>query len=329
MMRDGAAPVSPFSDMQFEGGRKLLPTHSIYHVTMKSHLWPALPLAAWQATYDTLHMWTQIVGKVALATTPLSNHFWNIAFRLTSRGFETQPMVLHGHTFTAAFDLVSHELTFTCSDGRRAAIPLQSRTVANFYSAVMRTLHGMDADIHIWTMPVEFPNPIRFEEDTTHHSYDPDCANAYWRAVTSMQPVFEEFRCRFVGKCSPLHFFWGSFDLAVTRFSGRRAPVKPGADAIMRESYSHEVISHGFWPGGGAVKEAAFYAYAAPQPEGFPDARVEPAAAFYSAELGEFILPYDAVRTSSSPEAALMSFLDSTYRHAADLAKWDRPALER
>jgi hypothetical protein len=294
-----------------------------------SHLWPALPLEAWQPTYDTLHMWTQIIGKVALATTPLSNHYWNIAFRLTSRGFETHPMVAHGHTFTATFDLVSHELVFACSDGRRATIALESRTVANFYAAVMRTLHGMDVDIRIRTMPVEFPNPIRFEEDTTHHKYDPEWANTYWRAVTSMQPVFDDFRCRFVGKCSPLHFFWGSFDLAVTRFSGRRAPVKADADKVTRESYSHEVISHGFWPGGGGMQQAAFYAYAVPQPEGLPLARVEPAAAFYSKELGEFILPYEAVRTSSSPEAALMAFLESTYARAADLAKWDRPALER
>jgi hypothetical protein len=187
----------------------------------------------------------------------------------------------------------------------------------------------MGLDIPIRTMPVEFPNPIPFEKDRTHRSYDRDSVNAYWRAVTSMQPVFEEFRCRFVGKCSPLHFFWGSFDLAVTRFSGRRAPLKPGADAMTREAYSHEVISHGFWPGSGAIPQAAFYAYAVPQPEGLPSAQVEPAAAFYSTELGEFILPYEAVRTASSPEAALTSFLESTYLRAADLAHWDRDALER
>jgi hypothetical protein len=291
--------------------------------------WPPLPLEAWQATYDTLHMWTQIVGKLTLATTPLSNHFWNIAFRLTARGFETQPMVSRGHTFTAAFDLVGHELVFTCSDGRRAAIALEPGTVADFYADVMKTLEKMGLDIQIRTMPVEFPNPIPFEKDTTHRSYDRDSVGAYWRAVTSMQPVFEEFRCRFIGKCSPLHFFWGSFDLAVTRFSGRRAPLKPNADALTREAYSHEVISHGFWPGGGAVPQAAFYSYAVPQPEGLPRAQVEPAAAFYSTELGEFILPYEAVRTAISPEAALMSFLESTYLRAADLAHWDRGALER
>jgi hypothetical protein len=296
---------------------------------MKQDAWPPLPLAVWRETYDTLHMWTQIVGKIALATTPLSNHFWNVAFRLSARGFETQPMVSQGHTFTAAFDLVAHELVFTCSDGRRAAIALEPRTVADFYAAVMKTLHDMGIDVHVWTMPVEVADPIPFDKDTTHHSYDAKWANAFWRALTSMQPVFEEFRCRFVGKCSPVHFFWGSFDLAVTRFSGRRAPVKPDADAVTRESYSHEVISHGFWPGGGAVPQAAFYAYAVPQPEGFDRARADPAAAFYSKELGEFILPYESVRIASSPEAALMAFLDSTYRPAADLAHWDRAALER
>src|SRR5258708_18605420 len=229
-----------------------------------SHLWPALPLEGWQETYDTLHMWTQIIGKVALATTPLSNHHWNIAFHLTSRGFETRPMVNHGHTFTAAFDFVAHELAFTCSDGRRAAIPLQSRTVANFHAAMMRTLNGMGVDVHIWTMPVECPNPIRFEEDTTHHSYDPQCANAFWRAIISMQPVFDDFRCRFVGKCSPLHFFWGGFDLAVTRFNGRRASLPPDADVITRKAYSHEVITHAFWPAASARKQAAFHAYPKP-----------------------------------------------------------------
>jgi hypothetical protein len=264
-----------------------------------------------------------------LATTPLSNHFWNIAFRLTARGFETQPMKAQGHVFTAAFDLVGHELVFTCSDGRRAAIALQPRTVAEFYAEVMKTLRGIGIDVHIWTMPVEFLDPIRFEEDTKHRAYDAKWANAFWRAIASMQPVFDEFRCGFVGKCSPLHFFWGSFDLALTRFSGRRAPVKPGADFVTRESYSHEVISHGFWPGGGAVTEAAFYAYAAPAPEGFAEARVEPAAAYYSKDLGEFLLPYEAVRTAAMPEAALMSFLESTYLSGAECARWDRPALER
>jgi hypothetical protein len=288
-----------------------------------------LPLEAWQDTCATLHMWTQIIGKVALATTPLCNHYWNIAFRLTSRGFAMQPMVSQGRTFSAVFDLVGHELILTTADGRRATVALEPRTVADFYAAVMESLRRMGLDIHIWTKPVEVPNPIRFEQDTTHHSYDRAWANAFWRAVVSMRPVLEEFRCRFIGKCSPVHFFWGSFDLAVTRFSGRRAPERPDADAVTRESYSHEVISHGFWPGSGAVPQAAFYAYAAPEPEGFRAAAIEPASSFYSSELGIFILPYDAVRDARSPEAELMAFLDSTYGHAADLARWDRRALER
>jgi hypothetical protein len=291
--------------------------------------WPALSLAGAQDTYDTLHMLTQIVGKIALATTPLSNHYWNIAFRLTARGFETQPLRWHGHVFTAAFDLVGHELVFTCSDGKRAAIKLEPRTVAEFYATIKKTLHDIDLDVHIWTMPVEYENPIPFEKDTTHHSYDAAWVDALWRAITCMQPVFDAFRCDFVGKCSPLHFFWGSFDLALTRFSGRRAPERPDADKVTRESYSREVISHGFWPGSGTVKEPAFYAYAAPAPEGFATARVEPDTAFYHGEFSNFILPYEAVRSAASPEAALMSFLQSTYRVGADLARWDRDELER
>jgi hypothetical protein len=291
--------------------------------------WPELPLAAWQDTYATLHMWSQVVGKVVLAATPLANHYWNVAFRLTSRGFETQPMTVNGHTFTAAFDLVSHELAFTCTDGRRASIPLAPRTVADFHAEVMKTLREMGVDVHIWTRPTEVEVAIPFEKDTTHRSYDAAWANAFWRAMMAMQPVFEAFRCRYVGKCSPVHFFWGGFDLAVTRFSGKRAPPEPDADSIEREAYSHEVISHGFWPGGGAMPEAAFYAYAKPEPEGFRDARVSPAAAAYNTQLGEFILPYEAVRTSSAPEDALTSFLESTYVQAADLARWDRKALER
>jgi hypothetical protein len=295
----------------------------------RDNRWPELPLAAWQDTYATLHMWSQVVGKVVLAATPLANHYWNVAFRLTSRGFETQPMTVNGHTFTATFDLVSHELAFTCTDGRRASIPLVPRTVADFHAEVMKTLRKMGIDVHIWTMPTEVEDAIPFEKDTVHRSYDAAWANAFWRAMMAMQPVLEAFRCRYVGKCSPVHFFWGGFDLAVTRFSGKRAPLKPDADKITREAYSHEVISHGFWPGGGAMPDAAFYAYAVPEPEGFRDARVAPAAARYDTKLGEFILPYEAVRASNAPEDALMSFLESTYVQAADLARWDRKALER
>jgi hypothetical protein len=208
-------------------------------------------------------------------------------------------------------------------------IPLEPRSVASFYRLLMDTLHGLGIDVRIWPMPVEIPDPIRFTEDETHHAYDPVCANAFLLALLSIKQVFKSFRCEFVGKCSPVHFFWGSFDLAVTRFSGRRAPERPEADAMTRESYSHEVISHGFWPGSGAVPDAAFYAYAAPAPAGFDAAAVEPPAASYNREFGEFILPYEAVRRSADPVAALTAFLNSTYEAGARLAGWNRDELER
>jgi hypothetical protein len=291
--------------------------------------WPALPLAEWRATYDTMHMASQLVGKLALAMTPLSNHYWNIALHPTSRGLVTQAMRWGGGSLTAELDWLEHQLVLKCSDGRTQVVPLRSEPIADFYAATMAALRRMGVEPHIWTMPVEYPDPIRFEEDRTHRTYDPRWASAFWRALESMWPVFERFRAGFVGKCSPVHFFWGGFDLAVTRFSGRRAPERPGADAVTRESYSHEVISHGFWPGGLGVEEAAFYAYAAPEPDGFAATAVEPAAAFYSQELHEFILPYEAVRTAASPEQALWAFLETTYASAARLAQWDRAALER
>ncbi|HZZ94220.1 MAG TPA: DUF5996 family protein [Usitatibacter sp.] len=292
--------------------------------------WPALPLAEWRDTYATLHMWTQVVGKLVLATTPLSNHWWNVAFRLTSRGFATPPMSCGGGcTLGAVFDLVSHRLELHASTGAHETIALGPKTVARFHADVMAALHRMGIEIAIWTMPVEVPDAIRFENDTVHRSYDPKWASAFWRALDSMRPVFEEFRGRFLGKCSPLHFFWGSFDLALTRFSGHRAPDDPSADAVTREAYSHEVISQGFWPGGVGFEDAAFYAYAAPEPAGFKGARVRPDAATYDTALNEFLLPYQAVRTSSSPERDLMLFLESTYEQGAALAHWDRHALER
>jgi hypothetical protein len=238
-------------------------------------------------------------------------------------------MVTGGRAITITFDFVGHELVLQCSDGGAEVIALEPRSVADFHAMVMAALHRLGFDVHIWTMPVEVREPIRFEADTVHDAYDPAYANAFWRSLVSMKPVFEEFRCRFVGKCSPVHFFWGSFDLAVTRFSGRRALERPGADSITRESYSHEVISHGFWPGGGAMLEPAFYAYAAPEPRGFRNVPVLPSAAFYSTELSEFILPYDAVRSAASPEDALTAFLETTYSGAADLAAWARAQLER
>jgi hypothetical protein len=291
--------------------------------------WPELRLDAWRDTYATLHMWTQIVGKLCLALTPRTNHFWNIAFHVTSRGLATPTLTVGDHSLTLTFDFVSHQLLFQCSDGRTQTIPLQPRTVADFYRLVMETLRRMGVDAKIWTMPVEIRDPIRFEADTKHRSYDPEQANACWRALVAMKPVFERFRCGFVGKCSPVHFFWGSFDLAVTRFSGRRAPARAGADTITAEAYSHEVVSHGFWPGSGAIQQPAFYAYATPEPAGFKDATIRPAAAFYSKDLSEFILPYDAVRSALSPEQELTAFFESTYDPAARLANWNRADLER
>jgi uncharacterized protein DUF5996 len=291
--------------------------------------WPALPLEGWRETYDTLHMWTQVIGKVVLATSPLTNHYWNIAFQLVPRGLRSLPMHSRGRTLTATFDFMSHELVLECSDGKKAAMALQPMTVARFHESVMSKLREMEVEAHIWTMPVEFADPIRFEEDTVHNAYDAERASAFWRALVSMQPVFERFRAQFLGKCSPLHFFWGSFDLALTRFNGRRAAQAPDADALTREAYSHEVISHGFWPGSGSVAEPAFYAYAAPEPEGFREAKIRPAAARYNTEFSNYILPYEAVRTAASPEDELRSFLESTYAEAARLAGWNRAELER
>jgi hypothetical protein len=274
-------------------------------------------------------MWTQIAGKICLALMPRVNHFWGIAFQITPRGLMT-PALPHGHrTFTMTFDFIAHELAIETSEGTRQAIPLKPQTVADFYRTVMETLRALGLETRIWTMPVEFPDPIRFEQDVTHRSYDLAAVQRFHEALLAMKPVLEAFRAEFIGKCSPVHFFWGSFDVAVTRFSGRPAPERPGADSITREAYSHEVISHGWWPGGGPVNEPAFYAYAAPEPEGLKTALVQPAAAYYSKDLNEFILPYEAVRASATPEADLQSFLRSSYDAAATLAGWDRASLER
>jgi hypothetical protein len=291
--------------------------------------WPPLPLESWRDTRDTLQMWMQIAGKICLALTPRVNHFWNIAFQISPRGVMTPPMPHGARFFTMTFDFLAHELAIETSDGARRAIPLRPQTVADFYWTLTETLREMNLETRIWTMPVEVPDPIRFEQDVTHRSYDPDAAHRAHEALLRMKPIFDTFRAGFIGKCSPLHFFWGGFDLAVTRFSGRRAPERPGADAVTRESYSHEVISHGWWPGSGAVNEPAFYAYAAPEPEGLKTAPMQPAAAFYSTEMSIFVLPYEAVRTSATPEADLHAFLKTTYESAATLAQWDRASLER
>ena len=274
-------------------------------------------------------MWTQVAGKIALALTPRVNHFWNVALQITPRGLQTPTLAYEDRALTLAFDFVAHELVIGDSEGARRTVPLHPQPVADFYVGVMGALEELGVRPRIWKMPVEVVEPIRFDRDTTHRDYDRDAVQRFWRIVLSMKPVLEAFRAEFIGKCSPVHFFWGSFDVAVTRFSGRRAPERPGADSITREAYSHEVISHGWWPGGGPVDEPAFYAYAAPEPDGFKQARAEPAAAFYSADFSEFILPYDAVRTAASPEAALYAFLRSTYDAGAMLGRWDRAALER
>ena len=289
--------------------------------------WPALPYDAWKDTYATLHMWTQIVGKVALALAPPLNHSWGVALQMTARGISTRPLPHDGRSFTMEFDFIDHRLVIRTSDGDERTLRLEPRTVADFYHAVIAVLRDMALGVKFWPVPVEIPSPIRFDEDTVHGSYDPVFANRFWRILAQVEDVFTRDRCAFVGKCSPAHFFWGSFDLAVSRFSGRRAPPREGP-AFMRDAYSHEVISHGFWPGSGPVLEPAFYAYAVPEPAGFQDARVRPDAAFYHHELNEFVLPYEAVRTVDSPEAAIRAFMESTYEHGANLAKWDRAELE-
>jgi hypothetical protein len=292
---------------------------------------PPLPLPEWQATYATLHLWTQVVGKVRLALSPPVNHWWSVALYVTARGLTTSPIPCGTRTFAVTFDFLDHVLRIETSEGATSTLDLSPRPVRDFYREFLAALGALGIAVTIWPMPQELPHPIRFDEDATHASYDPEYAQRCWRILVQADRVFQRFRARFVGKSSPVHFFWGSFDLAVTRFSGRRAPERPGADRVTREAYSHEVISAGFWPGtpGGAVQEPAFYAYAAPEPGGLRDVAVRPDGARYERELGEFILPYDAVRTAADPDAAVLDFLQSTYEAAADLARWDRAALER
>jgi hypothetical protein len=292
-------------------------------------LWPALPLESWKDTYATLHMWTQIVGKVRLALTPLVNHWWNVPLYVSSRGLTTSPIPYRNGAFEIWFDFIDHQLVLLTSDGSRKTLPLVPRTVADFYREFMRMLSSSGIEVKIWRMPVEIPDPIPFDEDRVHASYDPEAVQKLSQILLSVQSVFDEFRSRFIGKCSPVHFFWGSFDLAVTRFSGRRAPTRPGADSITREAYSHEVSSVGFWPGSGSITGPAFYSYAAPEPDGFRNAPVLPESARYDAQLSEFILMYDDVRSTASAGATLLEFCESTYQAAATLAKWDRDTLER
>jgi hypothetical protein len=300
----------------------------------QDEVWPPLPLDAWRDTYATLHMWTQIVGKIRLELSPPENHWWGVALYLSSRGLTTSPMPYGQRTFQIDFDFVDDLLHVRASDGEARSLPLMPQSVASFYRSLMATLKNLGIDVRIWTMPVEIYDPIPFELDEVHAAYDAEYAHRFWRILGQVDQVLKRFRCDFTGKCSPVHFFWGSFDLAVTRFSGRKAPEHPGgnptvADFVTREAYSHEVSSCGFWPGGGAVPEPAFYSYAYPEPAGFRDAKIEPPEAFYSSDLGEFVLRYDEMRSSGSPEDTLLAFAQSTYAAAATLASWDRRALER
>jgi len=290
--------------------------------------WPSLPYEEWKDTYATLHMWTQIVGKIALAQAPPLNHSWSVAFVVTPRGLMTRTLPYGERTFTMEFDFIDHQLVIRTSDGVVKSVPLAPRSVASFYADVMSTMAGLGLPVKIWPLTSEIPVPIRLDTDEAHHSYDPVLANRCWIILSKVARVFEGSRCDFVGKCSPVHFFWGGFDLAVTRFSGRPAPPRDGP-AFMREAYSHEVISHGFWFGSGPLLEPAFYAYAVPEPPGLKAARVQPRGAFYHGELGEFVLPYETVRKSDSPEHAILAFVESTYEQAATLGRWNRAVLER
>jgi hypothetical protein len=290
---------------------------------------PALPFESWKDTKATLHMWTQIVGKVRLELCPLVNHWWNVTLYVTARGLTTSPMPYGDRTVEVRFDFIDHQLLIDTCDGQRRVLPLKPQSVAAFYQEFMAALSELGVAVKIWSTPCEVPDPIPFEKDTVHASYDAASAHQFWRILVWVDSVFKEFRTPFLGKASPTHFFWGSFDLAVTRFSGRRAPERPDADRMTKESDSHENSSAGFWAGGGEIKGPAFYSYALPEPGGFAARQVRPQAAFYHPQMKEFLLMYDDVRSAESPKGALMQFLQSTYDAAADLGKWDRKNLER
>jgi Family of unknown function (DUF5996) len=293
-----------------------------------------LPLAAWSETCDTLHLWTQIVGKVRIAVTPLVNHWWNATFLVTARGLAAPAMSHAGQTFDVIFDFLNHRLVIETSAGRLESVALKAMPVAEFYDEFMQRLHRLGIDVHIRTMPSELENAIPFDRDRVHAQYDPIYAQKFWLALLQANRVLNEFRARFIGKASPVHFFWGSFDLAATRFSGRTALPPKGstpnvANWVVAESYSHEVSSCGFWPGNGGYGRAAFFVYAYPEPTGYGDTRLGTPEAFYDTGLGQFILPYDAVRQAADPDRLLLGFLQETYEAAAELAKWDRETLER
>ncbi len=291
--------------------------------------WPALPLEAWRDTCITLQRWLQIVGKLKLSLSAAQNHWWHVVFYVSARGLTTSPIPYGGRIFEVEFDFCRHNVRICASDGMEKFLPLYSRSVADFYGELMGALSAIGVQARIWPTPVEVPNPIPFPKDTENATYDPEYAHRFWRVLTSVDSLLKEFRTPFLGKCSPVHFFWGAMDLAVSRFSGRRAPPREGADAMTREGYSHEVISGGFWPGDARFPAPAFYAYSVPEPSGFRAAKIEPKQAFYSEEFGEFLLRYDDVRASFSPRKAVLDFLRSTYEAGAILGGWDRDSLER
>ena len=295
--------------------------------------WPELPTAAWRGTYDTLHLWTQIVGKIRLARTPWLNHSWHVTLYVTTRGLTTSPIPDGTRSFQIDFDLIDHLLRISTSDGGQRQFALAGQSVASFHAAAMAALAELGIELEIDDMPSELPDPIRFSQDRVHASYDPAAARRFFQVLVDVDRVFKQFRTGFLGKASPVHFFWGRFDLAVTRFSGRRAPRHPGgvpnlSDAVACEAYSHEECSAGFWPGSGAIDYPAFYSYVYPEPAGYRAARVQPDAAFFSEALGEYILPYDAVRTAEHPDRTLLEFLQTSYEAAANAANWDRETLE-
>ncbi|MDR3555374.1 MAG: DUF5996 family protein [Syntrophobacteraceae bacterium] len=294
--------------------------------------WPPLPIEEWQDTCTTLHLWMQVVGKIRLKLSPMTNHWWQVPFYVTSRGLTTSPIPYQMRTFEMNFDFVDHRMHLETNDGQKRSIDLKPRPVADFYTETLGALRSLGIGLVIWTKPVEVEERIPFEQDHTHASYDPEYANRWWRALVQVDRVFKDFRSRFIGKASPVHLFWGAFDIAVTRFSGRKAPEHPGVPnvghSVMVEAYSHEVSSCGFWPGAG-LGMPAFYSYAYPEPEAFRTCRVKPGEAYYDEQLREFLLPYDVVRTAKNPDEVLLAFLQSTYEAAAKLALWDRNGLER
>jgi hypothetical protein len=295
--------------------------------------WPELPTAAWRDTYATLHLWTQIVGKIRLARAPWLNHSWHVALYVTARGLTTSPIPDGSRTFQIDLDFIDHALRLSTSDGAQRQFALAGQSVASFHASIMAALAEVGIHLAIDEMPNELPEPIRFSQDNKHATYDPHAVRRFQQILVNVDRVFKQFRTGFLGKASPVHFFWGSFDLAVTRFSGRRAPRYPGgvphlSDEVACEAYSHEESSAGFWPGSGAIDYPAFYCYAYPEPAGFRTAKVRPEAAFFSEALGEFILPYDAVRNAAQPDQMLLEFLQSSYEAAANVGKWDRDALE-